>query len=106
MNDTSDPNAELARILAEIGRSHMPFGKFGPANYPPHGVPIHDLPYEYLAYFSRRSFPKGRLGELLNFIYLAKRDGADAIFDGLRAGAGGRTSLRRRQQRRWDFKQE
>lgn len=82
---------------------HMPFGKFGPRSFPPRGIPIYDLPYEYLAYFERKGFPSGRLGELLRFIYLAKRDGADGMFDPLRARAGGRTSLRQPKQRRWAF---
>jgi len=106
MTDHADPNAELSRLLDEIDGSRMPFGKFGPSNFPPRGVPLHDLPYEYLAYFARRGFPKGRLGELLNFIYLAKRDGADAIFNELRTRAGGRTNLRRRQRRRWEFEED
>ena len=81
----------------------MPFGKFGPTKFPPHGLPLCDLPYEYLAYFERKGFPKGRLGELLRFVYLAKRDGADAVFEPLRSAAGGRHSLRRPARRRWRF---
>lgn len=60
----------------------MPFGKFGPEAYPPNGRFIAELPYEYLRYFARRGFPRGRLGELLHLVYQLKRDGAD---DALRA---------------------
>ncbi len=81
----------------------MPFGKFGPKHFPPSGIPICDLPYEYLAYFSRKGFPRGRLGELLEIIYLAKRDGADAVFDPLRTRNGGRASLRKPRRRHWGF---
>ena len=86
---------ELARTLGEIARTHMPFGKYGPKEYPPKGVPIYDLPYEYLSWFTGKGgFPKGRLGELLEFVYLAKRDGADGVFDVVRNLRGGRTRLR------------
>ena len=97
---------EFAKVLGEISRTRMPFGKFGPADFPPHGVPIFDLPYEYLAYFERKGYPQGRLGELLRFVYFAKRDGADAVFDPLRAAAGGRTVLRRSRRRKWRFEDD
>jgi uncharacterized protein (DUF3820 family) len=98
---------ELARTLGEIARTHMPFGKYGPKEYPPRGVPIYDLPYEYLAWFARKgAFPKGRLGELLEFVYLAKRDGADAVFDPVRKIRGGRTSLRSERQTNWSFEDD
>jgi len=99
----TDPK-DLARTLGEIARTFMPFGKYGPKEYPPRGVPIYDLPYEYLSWFARKgNFPKGRLGELLEFVYLAKRDGADAVFDPVRKLRGGRTSLRGDRQTEWTF---
>ena len=104
MADTEQRLAQqLAAVLAELGRTHMPFGKFGPAQFPPRGIPVYDLPYEYLAYFARKGFPKGRLGQLLEIVYQAKRDGADAMFDPLREMAGGRTSLRQAPRRRIVF---
>jgi uncharacterized protein (DUF3820 family) len=87
----------LARIqseLAEIERTRMPFGRYGPQNHP-NGVPIYDLPAEYLAYFEKVGWPKGRLGELLKIVYNMKVDGADCVFDALRQRAGGRTPLRK-----------
>jgi uncharacterized protein (DUF3820 family) len=86
----------LAADLAEIGATFMPFGKFGPANYPPRGVPLFDLPLEYLAWFERRGWPSGRLGELLRILHQLKADGCDEIFDHFRRARGGRTSLRER----------
>jgi len=103
MKDKDTPERALARTLMEIAGMHMPFGKFGPPSFPPKGVPIYDLPYEYLAYFERNGFPRGKLGELLRFVYLAKRDGADGVFAPLRARAGGRTSLRQPKRRHWAF---
>ena len=103
MSVTPENEKHFVAMLAEIGRTHMPFGKFGPKEYPPRGVPLHDLPYEYLAWFQRKGFPTGRLGQLMEVVFLAKRDGADAIFDPLRTAVGGRMSLRRTSRRRWQF---
>ena len=90
-----DFELELARILAELADYHMPFGRFGPGEFPPDGVPLYDLPYEYLAYFERQGYPRGRLGELMKVVHDLKRDGADAVLAPLQKRAGGRRSLRR-----------
>ena len=50
--------AHMAADLAEIESTRMPFGKFGPAHFPPRGVPIFDLPVEYLGWFAQKGFPK------------------------------------------------
>ncbi len=94
-----DLSSKMAAELAEIERMHMPFGRFGPANFPPNGVPIYDLPAEYLQYFAVKGFPKGRLGELLRIVYQMKADGADCAFDEARRRAGGRAALRKKQGR-------
>jgi len=104
--DSRGLDADLGRALADLVAATMPFGKYGPQQYPPQGVPLIDLPYEYLAWFSRTGFPKGRLGELLQLVYRAKQDGADAMFDPVRAARGGRVSLRREPRRRWSFEGE
>ena len=84
----------IAADLADIATTHIPFGKFGPDHFPPRGVPLYDLPIEYLAWFARRGFPQGRLGELLRIVHQMKVDGLDTIFDEFRHKAGGRTALR------------
>ena len=84
----------MAADLADIARTRIPFGKFGPDHFPPRGVPLYDLPVEYLAWFARKGFPQGRLGELLRIVHQMKVDGLDAVFDELRRRAGGKTSLR------------
>lgn len=101
--DSRGLDADLARVLSDLAAATMPFGKYGPQQYPPRGVALIDLPYEYLAWFSRTGFPRGRLGELLEFVYRAKQDGADAMFDPVRAARGGRVSLRREPRRHWTF---
>ena len=89
--------------LSEIARYRMPFGKYGPANYPPSGVPLYDLPAEYLSWFKAKGgFPKGRLGELMEIVHALKVDGSDTVFDPIRRKAGGRTVLR--PQRKKDFR--
>jgi uncharacterized protein len=87
--------ARMASELREIANLSMPFGKFGPAHFPPKGVPIYDLPVEYLGWFAAKGgFPKGRLGQLLEIVYQMKVDGNDSAFDPMRRAAGGRTQLR------------
>lgn len=93
--------------LEEIGRTCMPFGKHGPAHHPPHGVPIYDLPVEYLAWFAAKGgFPKGRLGALLQMVHQMKVDGLDAVFDVLRQRNGGRTRLRPEREHTFHFNSE
>ena len=90
--------------LEAIGRTFMPFGKFGPEHFPPQGLPIYDLPAEYLAWFANKAgWPKGHLGRLLQIVYQMKVDGSDMAFEPLRRRAGGRSQLRPEKQRRFDF---
>ena len=107
MEMTPDEGRNLAREMAadleEIGRTFMPFGRYGPEHFPPRGVPVYDLPAEYLNYFSVKGFPKGRLGRLLQIVLQMKRDGADMAFDGLRRKSGGRTELRPGRKRDFRF---
>jgi uncharacterized protein (DUF3820 family) len=76
---------QMLRDLQEIGSTKMPFGKYGPAHYPPAGLPIYELPSEYLGWFlTKGGFPKGRLGVLLAMVYQMKVDGCDEVFNVLR----------------------
>lgn len=70
---------DLAEYLADLAVYRMPFGRYR------HAL-IHTLPYEYLHWFVEKGsgFPQGRLGELMDFVYRTKGDGAEAIFAGLR----------------------
>jgi uncharacterized protein (DUF3820 family) len=95
MSDFTEIDREDFRnLLAEIGQTHIPFGKFGIKAYPPAGVPIIDLPNEYLAWFHERGYPKGRLGELMAQVFEIKSVGMDSVFDPLRQAKGGRFHLR------------
>lgn len=98
-----ETEAAAAAELEQIGRYYMPFGMFGPKNYPPKGVPIYDLPAEYLAWFAVNGFPEGKLGQLLRVVYQTKADGCDFVFDEIRRRAGGRYRLREKGKRDWQF---
>jgi uncharacterized protein len=98
-----DLAARMQHDLEEIGRTYMPFGKFGPQFCPPHGVPIYDLPAEYLGWFANKAgFPKGRLGLLLKMVHQMKADGSDMVFDIFRKRRGGHTPLRKERQRSFE----
>jgi len=94
---------DFRNLLMEIGKTRMPFGKFGIKAYPPAGVPIMDLPEEYLAWFKERGFPKGRLGELMAQVLEIKAVGMDQVFDPLRQAQGGRFRLQATRRRSVDF---
>ena len=95
---------QMQHDLEEIGRTYMPFGKFGPQHRPPNGVPIYDLPAEYLGWFANKAgFPKGRLGVLLQMVHQMKADGSDIAFDPFRKRRGGRTPLRENRVRSFDL---
>ncbi len=93
----------LETAIEEIASASMPFGRFGPARFPPRGVPLYDLPVEYLLVLQRRGFPGGRLGELLALVCQVKLDGAEAVFQPLREANGGRHPLRLGRQRVFDL---
>ena len=104
MSDFTEIDREDFRnLLAEIGQTHIPFGKFGIKAYPPAGVPIIDLPNEYLAWFHERGYPKGRLGELMAHVCEIKEVGMDSVFDPLREARGGRFRLQPKRPRSFDF---
>ena len=103
MDFTEIDREDFRNLLAEIGKTRMPFGKFGIKEYPPAGVPIMDLPPEYLSWFKERGFPKGRLGELMAIVCEIKGVGMDSVFDPLRAAKGGRFNLRPKKRKSFDF---
>ncbi|TAE73345.1 MAG: hypothetical protein EAZ65_02030 [Verrucomicrobia bacterium] len=94
---------EFRKLLGELSGLRMPFGKYGPAAVPPQGMPVHDLPVEYLLWFKERGFPKGRLGELMALVCEIKEVGMDALFDPLRQANGGRVSFRSKRVREIEF---
>ena len=62
-------------MLSEEGflktlNTRMPFGKYK-------GTRLIDLPESYVIWFSRKGFPKGKLGEMLGCIYEIQVNGLD-----------------------------
>ena len=97
MQNAPIPSADdLRALLAEIAAAHMPYGKYGPATYPPEGCPLMDLPTEYLDWFWQRGCPKGKLGRLMEQTLLIKNSGLDKLFDPFRAANGGRRKYPRK----------
>lgn len=96
---------DFRSLLGEIFEAYMPFGLFGPKSYPPRGVPLTDLPPEYLQWFRERGWPKGRLGELMQAVSDIKAVGGDFIFEPMRQKRGGRMRLQKRRNRT-DFSEE
>jgi uncharacterized protein (DUF3820 family) len=94
---------DFRKLLGELAGLRMPFGKYGPAALPPLGMPVYDLPEEYLVWFKERGFPKGRLGELMAAVCEIKAVGMDALFDPLRQANGGRVGLRPQRRRVVEF---
>ena len=90
MEEASIPTAEeLQELLRNIAETFMPFGMYGPKNFPPKGCPISDLPNEYLDWFAQRWWPHGKLGYLMQQTLLIKNSGLDRLFDPARAARGG-----------------
>lgn len=58
--------------LIEFANYKMPFGKF--KNYY-----LVKLPEEYLIWFSRKGFPKGKLGELLQLALEIRQNGLEHL---------------------------
>lgn len=96
MNFTEIDRDDFRNLLLEISEAYMPFGKYGPEHYPPRGVPLTDLPPEYLSWFAERGWPRGRLGELMAMVSEIKATGAEEVFEPMRRARGGRVSVRKR----------
>ncbi len=57
----------------KLATTRMPFGKYK-------GLLLVDLPEDYLVWFSRKGFPHGNLGQLLQTVYEIKRNGLEYLF--------------------------
>ena len=74
MSEAQSPNPE---ILKNIVSTPMPFGKHK-------GMIISDLPVNYLEWFQREGFPKGKLGMMLATVYEIKINGLGYLLDPLK----------------------
>lgn len=64
-------------LLPELVKMKMPFGKYKDSL-------LCDLPVSYLEWFARKSFPKGRLGVLLQTMYEIKLNGLEYLLQSLK----------------------
>jgi len=64
-------------ILQQLVNMKMPFGKY-------RDVLLCDLPVSYLEWFQRSGFPKGRLGMLLETMYVIRINGLIQLLDPLK----------------------
>ena len=70
-------SASLMDGLTELANYRMPFGKYKDRY-------LSDLPDAYLVWFSRKGFPKGKLGEMLKAVYEIKTNGLEKLLIPLR----------------------
>jgi uncharacterized protein (DUF3820 family) len=64
-------------VLFELIRTRMPFGK-----YKDHR--ICDLPEDYILFFQRKGFPKGKIGMLLQTMYEINLNGLRSLLEPLK----------------------
>ena len=63
-----------SKILVEIVKTPMPFGKYK-------GTLISDLPVYYLEWLHNKGFPPGKLGMMLGTVYEIKINGLTRILN-------------------------
>jgi hypothetical protein len=59
-------------FLVRLANARMPFGKYA-------GRLLIDLPEAYVVWFSRKGYPKGETGELLESLYAIKENGLEPL---------------------------
>lgn len=64
-------------ILVKIAKTTMPFGKYK-------GTPIIDLPQNYLLWFSKKGYPKGEIGMLLEITLEISINGQENLIKALK----------------------
>lgn len=72
--DLSQPNPELLRELVTM---RMPYGKYKDRL-------LCDMPMHYLEWLNREGFPKGKLGILLETMYVIQLNGLSYLLDPLK----------------------
>lgn len=73
---TGDPQPN-PQILKDLVKTEMPFGKYK-------GRKICDLPAYYLGWFHGVGFPKGKLGMMLQTMFVIKTEGLDFLLQPLK----------------------
>ena len=68
-------------VLEALARARMPFGKYA-------GRLLMELPTAYLAWFERKGYPPGKIGEQLRDMYAIREAGASYLLQPLRERGG------------------
>lgn len=74
---SADPLKPNPDVLLELVRMKMPFGKYKDRL-------LCDLLVSYLEWFQQKGFPKGKLGGLLQTLYVIKLNGLEYLLKPLR----------------------
>ncbi|MFC1949049.1 DUF3820 family protein [Chloroflexota bacterium] len=77
MEQNKDTTPIDPRILTELVRMRMPFGKYKDRI-------LCDLPETYLVWFHRKGFPPGKIGILLSALYEIKLNGLEYLLKPIR----------------------
>lgn len=75
--DGSHSDEPDSKVLIEIARMRMPFGRYA-------GSRLIDLPEPYVVWFRNQGYPRGRLGVLLATLYEIKANGLEPLLAPLR----------------------
>ncbi len=70
------PAAPDPKVLRELLYYRMPFGKYKQRK-------IRELPAYYLEWFASKGFPSGKLGMMLETMFIIKTHGLDFLLDTL-----------------------
>ncbi|WP_055435436.1 DUF3820 family protein [Lacinutrix algicola] len=60
------------QFLIKLAHTKMPFGKY-------EGRYLIDLPEHYVVWYHNKGFPKGKLGEMLETVYMLKLNGLEGL---------------------------
>jgi len=60
------------KFLIKLAHTKMPFGKY-------EGRYLIDLPEHYVVWYHNKGFPKGKLGEMLETVYMLKLNGLEEL---------------------------
>jgi len=84
--DLQQPSTEAAgdtNEFLDLATMWMPFGKY-------QGRLLIDLPEHYVVWFANNGFPEGKLGKMLQTVYVIKVNGLEYLFTPFRQGGKNR----------------